>query len=111
MTGMIDTSRQRVHPQACGSLWASELLRGSLAQGTEAGGLSSMLAGQRAQPWCVSTASTPDWRKKLGGHKWSSGLTQGAAQVTQHGIGLVQGEVSVLELGQLPIHLEGDMVP
>lgn len=31
--------------------------------------------------------------------------------MTQHGIGLVQGEVSVLELGQLPIHLEGDMVP
>ena len=31
------------------------------------------------------------------------GLTEGAAQVSQDGIGLVQREVSVLELGELPV--------
>lgn len=37
-----------------------------------------------------------------------SGLTKGAAQVAEDGIGLVQGEVSILELGKLPEQLEGD---
>ena len=35
------------------------------------------------------------------------GLTEGAAQVSQDGIGLVQREVSVLELGELPVQLRG----
>lgn len=35
-------------------------------------------------------------------------LTKGATQVSQDGIGLVQSEVSVLELGELPIQLQGD---
>lgn len=32
---------------------------------------------------------------------------QGEAQVSQDGIGLVQGEVSILELGELPVRLGG----
>ena len=35
------------------------------------------------------------------------GLTEGAAQVSQDGVGLVQREVSVLELGELPVQLGG----
>ena len=35
------------------------------------------------------------------------GLTEGAAQVSQDGVGLVQCEVSVLELGELPVQLGG----
>lgn len=35
----------------------------------------------------------------------ASRLTKGAAQVPQDGIGLVQGEVSILELGELPVEL------
>lgn len=41
------------------------------------------------------------------GRPVTSGLTEGAAQVAQDGIRLVQGEVSVLELGELPVQLGG----
>jgi len=47
--------------------------------------------------------ATPAWAEPLA----VPGLTEGAAQVPQDGIGLVQREVSVLELGELPVQLGG----
>lgn len=41
------------------------------------------------------------------GQPVTSGLTEEAAQVAQDGTGLVQGEVSILELGELPKQLRG----
>lgn len=39
----------------------------------------------------------------------TSGLTEEAAQVAQDGIGLVQGEVSIREPGELPKQLRGGL--
>ena len=47
--------------------------------------------------------AAPAWAEPLA----VPGLTEGAAQVSQDGIRLVQGEVSILELGELPIQLGG----
>lgn len=96
-------------------------LRGSLAQGKDSrhpgltlGKLRNLSGSQfpplqRAAGQLIETKGLRGQRLAhpcpgLGGSR----LTKSAAQVTQEGIGLVQGEVSVLELGELPIQLCGE---